>query len=886
MKKKLSVIVATAVALSTVLSFTGNSIVRGEVMPKSVLSSAYINEMDNHSLIMDSFKRYLAGDEVINSISLVDAKVKTIHDNAKKALDNLLDTENRRNEDGTAQLFKGSILGSEDIAKNNSYLSSSYASLYNIALATKTYKRTGSSGANNYYKNEDAKVKVIEALEWLYTNYFEDQQNGYYGNWYSWEIGMPMNITKTLMLLKDEINAKNPTLIENYIKSMDLYLRNGKDGDIDLNSRFHTGANLADIATNRIIQGALLNDDLRIQKAVDNLLTVFKTIDPNNIVNNNTDGYYEDGSFIQHHRVAYTGSYGKTLLTRVIQTLNILEGSEYDKKETLAPIVKDWIYKGFSPVIFEGYMMEIVKGRAISRTGTGYADVNAVVEAMVELTKYLDGNEKDALRAHIKHVVGSMKAGFSSGSFVSPSAIIEYDKLQKDSTITPRNYLEAGNHFALNSMDKTVHVRDSYAFSISRSSNRISKYEYMSGENLMPWFQGDGAFYLYQSGVDQSKAYGANYLATISPYKLPGTTVPVEERKTIPELYDGKLFYDNPTHPLNFIASSESQNDYVYFPVGTNTFSGGVKLDKYGVSGIVLGDEIGYKDKQAGLLPDDFVVYKNAEANKSYFMFDDEIVLMGSGVKDKLNRKLITTVDNKIFDKNEKVNIVGKTYDNKNVDNSSSGNYNLKWLNFKANTLGTSTGYYFLDNKTVNLETSTVTESLRKIRTGNADTMVTKNYFTMLYNHEDTSKSDKYAYVILPNADVKKTEDYANEENIKVLANTDTVHAVSNIKLNMKGFNFFGDKVEQVEEITSFNKASVMIRYNDDNTVNIAVSDPTFSLDKMKLEVEIDDPKVISASQEVDVIVAKKKALIKVDSKNSNGKTFEITLEIQGRKNN
>lgn len=883
MRKKLSVIVATAVAISTVLSFTGNSIVRGEVMPKSVLSSAYINEVDNHSLIMDSFKRYLAGDEVINSNSLVDSKINSIHNTANTRLSSLLSLDKRATSEGPFQLFDNTPLGISDINASNTNLSNSYSYLYQIALATKTYKRTTSG--NYFYEKEEVKDKVIEGLEWLYTNYFEDQEKGYYGNWYSWEIGMPMNITKTLMLLRNEINAKNPTLIVNYIKSMDLYLRNGKDRDIDLNSRFHTGANLADIATNRIIQGALLNDDLRIQKAVDNLLTVFKTIDPNNIVNNNTDGYYEDGSFIQHHRVAYTGSYGKTLLTRVIQTLNILEGSKYDKKETLAPIVKDWIYKGFSPVIFEGYMMEIVKGRAISRTGTGYADVNAVVEAMVELCKYLDGDDKKALMSHIKYVVGSMKTGFSSGSYVSPGTIIAYDKLNKDSSIIAKNYLGIGNHFALNSMDKTVHVRDSYAFSIARSSNRISKYEYMSGENLMPWFQGDGAFYLYQSGVDQSKAYGANYLATISPYKLPGTTVPVEERKSIPELYDGKLFYDNPTHPLNFIASSESQNDYVYFPVGTNTFSGGVKLDKYGVSGIVLGDEIGYRDKQAGLLPDDFVVYKNAEANKSYFMFDDEIVLMGSGVKDKLNRKLITTVDNKIFDKNEKINVVGKTYDNENVDNSSSGNYNLKWLNFKANTLGTSTGYYFLDNKTVNLETSTVTNPLSIIRQKNTGSS-TKNYFTMLYNHEDTSRSDKYAYVILPNADAKKTEDYANEENIKVLANTDTVHAVSNTKLNMKGFNFFSDKVEQVEEITSFNKASVMIRYNDDNTVNIAVSDPTFSLDKMKLEVEIDDPKVISASQGVDVTVAKQKALIKIDSKNSNGKTFEITLEIKGRKNN
>ena len=44
-------------------------------------------------------------------------------------------------------------------------------------------------------------------------------------------------------------------------------------------------------------------------------------------------------------------------------------------------------------------------------------------------------------------------------------------------------------------------------FALARSSDRISKYEYMSGENLMPWFQGDGAHYLYLSGQDQAQTY-------------------------------------------------------------------------------------------------------------------------------------------------------------------------------------------------------------------------------------------------------------------------------------------------------------------------------------------------------------------------------------------
>ena len=52
-------------------------------------------------------------------------------------------------------------------------------------------------------------------------------------------------------------------------------------------------------------------------------------------------------------------------------------------------------------------------------------------------------------------------------------------------------------------------------------------------------------------------------------------TAPVEERETIPELY-GEAFYDNPD--AGFTASSVNQNTYVYFPLGTNSYSGGATL--------------------------------------------------------------------------------------------------------------------------------------------------------------------------------------------------------------------------------------------------------------------------------------------------------------------
>ena len=86
-----------------------------------------------------------------------------------------------------------------------------------------------------------------------------------------------------------------------------------------------------------------------------------------------------------------------------------------------------------------------------------------------------------------------------------------------------------------------------------------------------------------------------DYLATVSPYRLPGVTAPVEPRKTIPELY-GTAWYDNPA--AGFTSSSESQNTYVYFPRGTNAHSGGAILGAYGAAGLVQSDDVAYADRQ------------------------------------------------------------------------------------------------------------------------------------------------------------------------------------------------------------------------------------------------------------------------------------------------
>jgi len=286
----------------------------------------------DHARVTANTVAIFAGTEASNSRPEAAAKLAAIAATARTRLA-AMDTA------GAGELFHGVPLGTSD-----PNLTTSFQYLYETALATRA------PGAATAGLRDDPAVRrrVIDGLAWLYDHYYGDQSKGYYGNWFNWEIGISTYASKTLVLLQDALAAYRPDLTALYVAAMDGYLRNGKDGDVDLDSRFHTGANLADITTNRVLQGAVLGDDARIGKAVADQLTVFATVDPYALQHGVTDGFYADGSFLQHASVAYTGSYGTGLLTRVVQTIKILDGTGYLPGGGLTGVVQGWVSGSFA----------------------------------------------------------------------------------------------------------------------------------------------------------------------------------------------------------------------------------------------------------------------------------------------------------------------------------------------------------------------------------------------------------------------------------------------------------------------------------------------------------------------------------------------------------
>lgn len=773
----------------------------------------------------------------------------------------------------TTQLFNGLPLGT-----NDANLTSTYLKLSQIAFATAMPLPSGSTVPTDLAGNTTVQNRVIDALSWLYDNYFGDQATGYYGNWYNWEIGIPMHASRTLAVLHDRLEAYRPDLAATYVHAMDLYLRSGKNGDVDLDSRFDTGANLADMTTNRIVQGAVLGDDARITKAIADQLTVYDTIDPYNLQHGVTDGFYADGSFIQHASVAYTGSYGTGLLSRVAATIAMLDGTAYASNANLAAQVNGWMSRTFAPVIAQGWMMEMIKGRAISRTTTGYKDAVSVVESAVTLSAYAGSPGSGDLKSYVKYLHDIPQVAIDPNSFTSPTSVQRYAEIVSDASIPAADLLPQQATFVFNAMDRNVHRRAGYTFALSRSSTRISKYEYMSGENLLPWFQGDGAHYLYLAGDDQSQAYGVDYVTAVQPYRLGGVTSPVEERKTIPELY-GEQFYDNPA--AGFTSSSVSQNTYVYFPLGTNDYSGGAQLGAYAVAGMVQSDDAAYVAKSRGELPDDFVAYANSRSQKSWFMFDDEIVVLVAGVTDLHGRDVLTTIDSRIAATTDDVSVTGSLRGGASFVGPGSAS-NPRWLQYANATRKTVVGYVFFADAAVDVGLQDVQRSRQLVRASNPNTIVSKNVFSLSVAHAAAESPGALAYAIVPGGGVDALERYdGSTTGPVILANSTDLQAVRHPQLGLVAANSYSIGTHQVGKLSIDGAASVIVQDADGGRTRIAVSDPTFGRDEIAVTVPGRRP-VVEPHDGVTVQSVTGGTRLVFATHHAYGATVTVTLQGQG----
>ena len=197
--------------------------------------------------------------------------------------------------------------------------------------------------------------------------------------------------------------------------------------------------------------------------------------------------------------------------------------------------------------------------------------------------------------------------------------------------------------------DRAVQHRGNYTVGIAMSSIRIGPYECVNGCNRYGWHTGDGMVYVYNDTTkyyyDQ---YGGTFQRFANMYRVPGTT---EEDATLRQPWSERApYFTGMTYTHNEAAGKDEwKQDYDEDGTKACSFVGGAELNREYITAAMEFEAYSWTEEESrqelikihnSAQPDEYaernkmkqVLVSDLSAKKSYFLFDDEIVCVGSDI--------------------------------------------------------------------------------------------------------------------------------------------------------------------------------------------------------------------------------------------------------------
>ena len=687
--------------------------------------------------------------------------------------------------------------------KNRStYITTSYSRLRTMAQA---WAARGSSVEGDSALLND----IVGALDWMQANVYNESQ-AEYDNWWDWEIGAAQALGDTVALLYPQLTE---TQVTNYLAAVEHFTPVPN----------MTAANLVDKALVVAVRGALVKDAAKLVLARDALSDVFPYV-------TSDDGFYADGSFIQHHYFPYTGGYGRQTAGSVVTLLQLLNASTWEVTDAAQTNVVRWVYDSFAPQIYKGAVFDAVRGRAISRwNSTGHSTGADLITTILRFAQFAPEPDATTFKQMVKYWIQSD----TSRNFVYSAAlpIVPLAKdLLNDPAVVPATEPLGHYHFGL--MDRAVHLRPGYGASLALSSSRIANYESLGGENLRGWYTGDGLLQLYNNDLLQ---FDGNFWPTVNPYRLPGTTVDTQARAD---------------------ASGQGFRS-------ASAWTGGATLAGYGSAGMEL-------DAWNSTLT----------ARKSWFMLDDEIICLGAGITSSDNRTIETIIENRKLTAGGTNALV--------LDGAAAPTTlgwdetltNLSWAALAGNVVGADLGYYFPGGATVRALREQRTGDWSSINTLGTSRAVTNNFLTLWFDHGANPAASSYAYVLLPNRNAALTAAYAASPASRILTNTAWAQGIVNDMLGVTAVNFWTDGANSLGGITVDRKCAVLTQRNS-ATFSVALADPTQVCSNL-INITFPFPAgaLLSADAGVSVVQLAPYAQLAVNVAGAGGRSFHATFSL------
>ncbi|MEV6109258.1 polysaccharide lyase 8 family protein [Streptomyces sp. NPDC051940] len=605
---------------------------------------------------------------------------------------------------------------------------------------------------------------VLTGLDHVNAQVYNDTQTRY-GNWWNWQIGGPQALMDTCVLVYDHLT---PEQIAAYCRAVDHFV---PDSVFDSYTGTSTGANRVDLCRSVILRSLVGENADRVARATAALDPVFPYV-------TSSDGFYADGSFVQHRNVPYIGGYGSVLHDGVGRLMALLRGSSWPVDSPDAQLFLDTVDKAIAPFVYNGLMMDNVSSRGISRYGTSeHTRAHALLATIVLIGQGASETENARWRAMVK---GWMQRDYFYPPLRNPGlSLVRASLLQSlldDTSVKPAP--EPVEHRLFHHMDRVTHRRPGWCAAVSMASNRIAHYEFGNGEHARGYHTGAGWLQWYGDdfGLEQ---YSDAYWPTVDPYRLPGITA---SRKP---LADGE-------------GGNWGQ------PMPDAAWVGGTTDGEFGATGQHLKG-----------------IASTMSARKSWFWLDDAIVCLGAGIASADGYPVETTVDNRALGTSGEPAL---TVDGR-VQPSGQG-WRETFSGARWAHVAGQAGYLFPQGIRLGAVREERTGTWRSINTGGPTDPVTRRYLTLYTDHGTDPADAGYAYVMLPGASARTTALRAADAGwLQLLANSAAQQGVRVPRLGLTAVNFWAPGT--VGKLTASAPASVLVREHRDGTATVVVSDPS-----------------------------------------------------------
>ncbi|WP_326695346.1 polysaccharide lyase 8 family protein [Streptomyces sp. NBC_01766] len=664
---------------------------------------------------------------------------------------------------------------------------------------------------------------LLAGVDWMLAHRYGPGHARYDNDW-DWEIGSALALNDASVLLYDVLGTDRltriTTAVRDYTPDPNLWRAD---------RQIATGANRVWVSTVVAVHAVLRDDgdDLgRVRDALSDVEgsganSVLAFNDVSAAAEGTGEGFYSDGSFLQHYKHPYNGGYGKELLNNLSRLLNLLAGTNWSVTDPDLDNVRGWVDEGFDPLISRGDVMASVCGREIARPSKqGHVSAQTVIEAVVRLVPTFPGATADRFTALVKQWIAEdtyrdFLAVTDLASLVAARQVIA-------SAVPARGRLVA--HKQHPRMDKAAHHRPSFALGISAYSTRVYNYESIQNENLHGWHLSDGMVLLY---TDDLGHYSEDYWPTVDPARLPGTTV-VAGRP----------------------ADAAGQRT-----TSTSDWAGGTALP--GTTLGAYGMELrAYGSTLTGL--------------KSWFCLDDVIACVGSGISAGAGTVETVVENRKLRDPKAALLVNGEPAATDAGWSAELGE--VRWLHLE----GTG-GYVFPRAATVRALREERTATWREINTKyGTDTPVTRPYLTLWQDHGTTPDGAGYFWLQAPAASAERTELWSDAPPVELVAASTAVHAVRRPTDGLLAANFWTAGTAQ--DLASDGAASVLVR-PEGSTVTVSLSDPTQLRSSVVLDLAQRGLTVVSADPGVRTAPTTEGIRITADTSGRHGAPLGLTLK-------